>query len=924
MGRTLRQVQPTGIETQYEYNALGEVLKVTDAEGHETLSTYDLLGRRTQLTHPDAGTTTLAYDNAGNLIRRQTAQIREQMPDAAIEYQYSYNRLQEIQYPKHPENNVRYHYGKQSESPLRRGRLWLVEDASGGTEYFYGNMGEVTKEIRSIRITPTEVQTYITEYAYDTWNRIQHMTYPDGEILDFGYNRAGQLTSLTGKKGKYEYTYLKQQGYDEFEQKVYRLYGNGTETSYTYDATMRRLANLKAQSGTYVFQNNRYTYDLVGNILQVANQVPIINYALGGASSYNYSYDELNRLVIAKGTYTGEANSAEYQLQMQYNRLNGIVQKALTHKQNGKDKSYTLDYTYDNPKHPHALSILKDTTTPKPRVYEYDGNGNPIAYQGFKDFRLMVWDEENRLQGINDNGKLHLYTYDHTGERAVKSSAESQSVLTNGQTSAVIAHTENYTAYINPYFVVNKGKFTKHYFEGTSRIVSKLGEGTFQQPSGLTAGGIDYIKQSAKQQEALDNYIRNLNVPPGPPTQQGIYASPEWTGKDYPSISWSDISQDQEPPEGWPRPPKFNEPGDVPGPPVQYGDPIKPETAEGGFGFKDNGVEEKNLYFYHPDHLGSSSYITDRIGKISQHTEYIAFGEVLFDEHTTETNMPYLFNGKELDSETGLYYYGARYYDARVSLWLNVDPLADFNPFYNSEHYIDGQHNRGIYNPNNLNPYIYCYQSPSMYTDPNGKQGVPGAVLGAFTEYASIVGERMLFQDMSFKDANKAMTMRDGVNIGVAAGFGALSGTAKFAKWAGSSTGRKILVKMLEIGIDALEDIIKQYVEKKDVDLKQTLISSLTSFGMGHILKGTSLQKYISKQEKRISRAESKISKIQSGVGTVGGKAKKIRTQKAIIKNAQNEINTYKGVNNIINKSTSTGVNTLTTGAYKNNKSNDK
>ncbi|MDY3525975.1 hypothetical protein PG310_09790 [Riemerella anatipestifer] len=256
------------------------------------------------------------------------------------------------------------------------------------------------------------------------------------------------------------------------------------------------------------------------------NQVPIVNYALGGASSYQYQYDELNRLISATGTYTGEATSAEYQLQMQYNKLNGIVQKSLTHKQNGKDKGYTLDYTYNNPKHPHALSILKDTTTPKPRTYEYDGNGNLISYEGFKDFRVMVWDEENRLQGLNDNGKLHLYTYDHTGERAVKSSAESQKTVINGVSSAVIVHAENYTAYVNPYFVVNKGKFTKHYFEGTSRIVSKLGEGTFHQPTGITAGGIDYIKQSAKVQEAIDSYIRGLNVPPGPPTQHGIYGTP--------------------------------------------------------------------------------------------------------------------------------------------------------------------------------------------------------------------------------------------------------------------------------------------------------------------------------------------------------------------------------------------------------------
>ncbi|MDY3529839.1 hypothetical protein PG593_08630 [Riemerella anatipestifer] len=246
-----------------------------------------------------------------------------------------------------------------------------------------------------------------------------------------------------------------------------------------------------------------------------------------------------------------------------------------------------------------------------------------------------------------------------------------------------------------------KGKFTKHYFEGTNRIVSKLGEGTFHQPSGLMAGGIDYVKQSAKVQEAIDSYIRGLNVPPGPPTQHGIYGTPDFTGQEYPSIDWSDISQDQEPPEGWPRPPKFNEPGDVPGPPVQYGDPVKPDNVKGGFGYVDNGIEERNLYYYHPDHLGSSSYITDKDGNINQHTEYMAFGEVLFDEHKVSRRMPYLFNGKELDSETGLYYYGARYYDARVSIFLNVDPLAEKYPF--------------------TLPYTYVNNNPIRFIDPDGR-----------------------------------------------------------------------------------------------------------------------------------------------------------------------------------------------------------
>jgi len=261
---------------------------------------------------------------------------------------------------------------------------------------------------------------------------------------------------------------------------------------------------------------------------------------------------------------------------------------------------------------------------------------------------------------------------------------------------------DDYTAYVNPYFVVQKGKFTKHYFEGSSRIVSKLGEGTFvHKNTGIMAGGIDYIRQNAQMQEARDNYIRGLKVPPGPPTQHGIYASPEWTGQPYPSLGWQNIRQDQEPPEGWPRPPKFNEPGDVPGPPVQYGDPITPQTVKAGYGFVDNGIREKNLYYYHPDHLGSSSYITDREGRITQHTEYIAFGEVLFEEHSTSKTMPYLFNGKELDSETGLYYYGARYYDPKTSIFLNVDPLAEKYP--------------------NISPYTYVANNPINAIDPDGR-----------------------------------------------------------------------------------------------------------------------------------------------------------------------------------------------------------
>ena len=458
----------------------------------------------------------------------------------------------------------------------------------------------------------------------------------------------------------------------------------------------------------------------------------------------------------------------------------------------GVQKGYTLDYSYNNSAHPHAPSEIMEMGKPKARTYQYDGNGNPLYYEESKSFRAMVWDEENRLRGINDNGKLHLYTYDHTGERALKSSGESSTVVTNGLTSAVITHMDDYTAYVNPYFVVQKGRFTKHYFEGSSRIVSKLGEGTFHHNNrGISAGGIDYIRQSAQMQEARDRYIKGSLTPPGPPTQHGIYASPEWTGQPYPSLGWQNIRQDQEPPEGWPRPPKFNEPGDVPGPPVQYGDPITPQTVKAGYGFIDNGIIEKNLYFYHPDHLGSSSYITDREGRITQHTEYIAFGEVLFEEHSTSRTMPYLFNGKELDTETGLYYYGARYYDPRVSLWLNVDPMMLRDEAMDDEDSSNG----GVFNPMNNAVYTFSYQNPVKYVDPDGEcpnciTAAGGILVGAIIG-GGIEAGMQLYKDgkiISWKAIGGSAAQ--GAITGAAAGF---TGGASLAVTAGVAGGANVV-----------------------------------------------------------------------------------------------------------------------------------
>jgi len=103
---------------------------------------------------------------------------------------------------------------------------------------------------------------------------------------------------------------------------------------------------------------------------------------------------------------------------------------------------------------------------------------------------------------------------------------------------------------------------------------------------------------------------------------------------------------------------------------------------------------------YHSDHLGSSSYITDNFGRPSHYYEYLPFGELMTEhnqskyylepyptQNMSEYNNPYKFNGKEMDRETGMYYYGARYYDPRISIFISVDPLAEEFPNYGGDVY---------------------------------------------------------------------------------------------------------------------------------------------------------------------------------------------------------------------------------------------
>ena len=106
-------------------------------------------------------------------------------------------------------------------------------------------------------------------------------------------------------------------------------------------------------------------------------------------------------------------------------------------------------------------------------------------------------------------------------------------------------------------------------------------------------------------------------------------------------------------------------------------------------------------YWYHTDHLGSSSWITYSDGSAVQHLHYLPWGEDFVNKKSSSfEGARYTFSAKEKDAETQYSYFGAQYYSSELSIWLSVDPMAHKYPHQSN--------------------YVYCRNNPIRLIDPNG------------------------------------------------------------------------------------------------------------------------------------------------------------------------------------------------------------
>ena len=644
-------------QVTYRYNEMGEMLKAFDAKGHPITAEYDLLGRRTALESLDSGRQEFFYDECSNLVRENNSVLCENNKQIVYEYD-GLNRLVKIDYPD--TEDTLYVYGGANDTHGAAGKILSVTDASGTLEYEYGKLGEVTKETRTLSThlngnNPTE--TAVMEYRSDYLGRMQWIVYPDGEKITYGYDKGGQVVSVTGTHYGHEFNYVTNILYDEYGQRIRIDYGNGTFTEYNYDPARRWLDSIKTENKWgQSYQNISYSFDAVGNVLGYENDC--LNSVTGNyKTKQTYSYDNLYQLIKVDGetTYNPYKSSSpefvsnysqlfEFDTDGLGNMTSKVSSETVTpHKTIGDNLNYSFNYVY-NENYAHRLVRAGD------RYYKYDSNGNITAEQdgsfddnssdvsyykinqetenvystdygwglfrdengansgikGTKYCRTYAWNERNQLVSSVDANYNTAYVYGQDGQRSNKYTQNSETLYFN----------KMWTLHTDSGNNIYGGQTAKNIYLGETRIVTKLNSG--ENPT--------YHEEYYKQ------------------------------------------------------------------------------------------------YYYHSDHLGSATLISDYKGDEYQRIEYTPYGETWVEktQNTGLEYLPYKFTDKEIDEETGLYYYGARYLDPKYSMWISTDPaLGEYIPVAGSDtSKLPGI--GGVYNNVNLNLYHYAGNNPVKYTDPDG------------------------------------------------------------------------------------------------------------------------------------------------------------------------------------------------------------
>ncbi|MBP5411907.1 MAG: hypothetical protein J6Y47_01480, partial [Bacteroidales bacterium] len=213
------------------------------------------------------------------------------------------------------------------------------------------------------------------------------------------------------------------------------------------------------------------------------------------------------------------------------------------------------------------------------------------------------------LKACGTDMQISVYGYNSANTRTYKVNMFNANQWVNGQPEPLNLQLQNAMFYPNAYINFNQnGEYTKHYYNGLERIASRLGENTLNLTT-VTNSRLSYRTMQMDQQARADLL-------------------------------------------------EVVEAGDVP-----------IETPSVDVSALQTTGSTTDIYYYHTNHLGSTAFVTDQSQNVTQGFLYAPFGEITTEFNANFGNdvLPkYSFNAKELDEETGMYYYEARYYKPPV------------------------------------------------------------------------------------------------------------------------------------------------------------------------------------------------------------------------------------------------------------------
>jgi RHS repeat-associated protein len=700
-GRLLSVTGPaTGATTSYTYDGYGRIRTVTDADSYTATTDYDALDRPTRITYPDGTYEEIVYNRLDPERRRdRLGRWTETFYDAM-------RRVVVTRDPLGRTTNQQW---------CACGSLDKVIDGNGNpTSWEHDVQGRVTRETRAdgafwdytyetntSRLKKVkDAKAQETQYAYFRDDKLQQASYPTAQIatpsVSFTYDAAyGRLATMVDGTGTTSYAYHPISGTPPLGAgQLASVDGPLTNdtVSYTYDE-LGRIATRTLNS-----VSTSYTYDVLGRLTTLGDPLGSFTHAYVGTTSRLASLTYPNG---QQSTYAYHPNSGDKRLQEIHHRASAggttLSKFSYTYDVVGNIKTWTQQYgattnAYDlgyDSADQLSSAVYHDTATPpvtvKRYAYGYDNAANRTAEQIDDAPMLSTYDTRNRLTGQQPGGAL-LFTGTVSEPATVTVAGKPATVTPDNRfqgTAAVPSGTSTVTVTATD---PSGNVATKTYQVSASGSTTSF---TYDANGSLTGQGT-----KTYEWDGANRLVRVLDG--GTEIARFVY---DGQGRRSQKIA-----------------------GGVTRTFVYDGQDVLEERLSGGGTIRyvhGQGIDQHLAKvdagvaaYYVADHLGSIVQVTDA-SAVTLTRQYDAWGNPLQGGSTSG----YAFTGREWDSETGLYYYRARYYDPKVGRFFSEDPIG-----------LDGGANFYIYvggNPVGLGDPFGLVTSPPSPSPPPGRPYVP-------------------------------------------------------------------------------------------------------------------------------------------------------------------------------------------------------